>query len=101
MINEQGYVELGLSCADICRALARGMDENELGETAVDKNSTRHRVFDCRTVAEIQQKIIKRREWNTVSQLPDTKNDKDGIAAWNLDLSRTLRVFNVRPLVSV
>ena len=25
MINEKGYVELGLDCADICRALDRGM----------------------------------------------------------------------------
>ena len=26
MINERDYVELGLCCADICRALDRGMD---------------------------------------------------------------------------
>jgi len=26
MVNEQDYVELGLSCADICRALDRGMN---------------------------------------------------------------------------
>ena len=32
MMNEQDYVELGLSCADICRALARGMDGKKLND---------------------------------------------------------------------
>ena len=32
MINEGDYVELGLSCADICRALDRGMDGKKLDE---------------------------------------------------------------------
>jgi len=26
MINEEDYVELGLSCADVCKALAQGTD---------------------------------------------------------------------------
>ena len=30
MANEQEYVELGLSCADICKALDRGMDGKKL-----------------------------------------------------------------------
>ena len=30
MIKEQDYVELGLSCADICRALDRGMNGKKL-----------------------------------------------------------------------
>jgi hypothetical protein len=29
--NEQEYVELGLSCADICRALARGNERKDTG----------------------------------------------------------------------
>jgi hypothetical protein len=32
MANEQEYVELGLSCADICRALDRGMNGKKLGD---------------------------------------------------------------------
>jgi hypothetical protein len=32
MINQQDYVELGLNCADICRALDRGMDGKRLGD---------------------------------------------------------------------
>jgi hypothetical protein len=32
MANEQDYVELGLSCADICRALDRGMNGKKLGD---------------------------------------------------------------------
>jgi len=32
MINELDYVELGLSCADICRALDRGMNGKKLND---------------------------------------------------------------------
>ena len=32
MANELEYVELGLQCADICRALDRGMDGKKLGD---------------------------------------------------------------------
>ena len=32
MANERDYVELGLSCADICKALDRGMNGRRLDE---------------------------------------------------------------------
>ena len=32
MANEQDYVELGLACADICRALDRGMNGKKLDD---------------------------------------------------------------------
>ena len=32
MANEQDYVELGLSCADICQALDRGMNGKKLDD---------------------------------------------------------------------
>ena len=32
MANEQDYVDLGLSCADICKALERGMGRKKLDE---------------------------------------------------------------------
>ena len=32
MANDQDYVELGLSCADICKALERGMDGKKLDD---------------------------------------------------------------------
>ena len=32
MANDQDYVDLGLSCADICKALKRGMGEKELDD---------------------------------------------------------------------
>ena len=32
MVNDQDYVELGLSCADICRALDRGMKGKRLND---------------------------------------------------------------------
>ena len=39
MANEADYVELGLSCADICRALERGVNGkklNDLSQTVCD-----------------------------------------------------------------
>lgn len=32
MINEEDYVDLGLVCADVCRALDRGMNERRVDE---------------------------------------------------------------------
>ena len=32
MVNEQDYVELGLNCADICKALDRGMNGKKVDE---------------------------------------------------------------------
>jgi len=32
MANEQDYVDLGLSCADICRALDRGVNGKKLDD---------------------------------------------------------------------
>ena len=32
MIDKYGYVGLGLACADVCRALDRGLDEGQLDE---------------------------------------------------------------------
>lgn len=32
MVNELDYVELGLACADICRALDRGLNGKNLGD---------------------------------------------------------------------
>ena len=32
MANEQDYVDLGLGCADICRALERGMNGKRLSD---------------------------------------------------------------------
>jgi len=32
MVNELEYVNLGLDCADICRALERGMNGRKLGD---------------------------------------------------------------------
>ena len=32
MANDQDYVDLGLSCANICKALERGMGEKRLND---------------------------------------------------------------------
>ena len=32
MVNEQGYVELGLFCVDICETLGRGLGDKKLDD---------------------------------------------------------------------
>jgi len=55
-----------------------------------------HCALDRRTVAEIQGRIVGKRERGLLSRLAHAKNDKETIADWKLDLIRILQVFNVR-----
>ena len=116
MANEQDYVDLGLSSADICRALERGMDGKSLNDLSksvqdainqlttwvnvlihVSCPSTYHRL-DLRTVAEIREEVLKRSERSGVSRFLHSRDDKDMITAWKSDLNRLLQVFNVCPV---
>ena len=117
MINHTDYVALGLACAEICTALERGMNGKRLDDLSqsVCKAIARLTTWvttpmglrglladqapDCRTVAEIQDKVIKQSGRNAASRLFHAKNDKETIAAWKLDLNRILHVFNVRSVV--
>jgi len=52
-------------------------------------------------MAEIQGRIVEKRERGLFSRVANAKNDKETIAAWKLDLIRILQVFNVRSANSV
>ena len=54
-----------------------------------------HDAPDCRTVEEIQNEVKKRNEGHKIARFLRSRNDKDTIAAWNLDLNKLLQVFNV------
>ena len=58
-----------------------------------------YRAPNRRTVAGIQEKIIEKGGRNPLSRLINTKNDKETITAWKLDLNRILHVFNVRSVI--
>lgn len=112
MINQRDYVELGLGCADICKALEGGVDGKRLSDLsqsvcdAIDQlkmwvgsmmrvwMTYRHTLY-CRTVAEIQKEVIKKIRRGTAPRLFHAKNDKEMIAGWKSDLNRTLHIFNV------
>ena len=49
MANESDYVELGLTCANICKALHRGMDGKELDDFS---QSVREAVGQLKTCVE-------------------------------------------------
>ena len=113
MANDQDYVDLGLSCADICKALERGMGDkklNNLSKSVCDaiiqltmwvpraakvSRSPAHHFSNPRTVAKIQEKVIKRSGRHKFTRFVHSRNDKDVIATWKSDLNRLLRVFNV------
>jgi len=60
-----------------------------------------HRTPGRRTMAEIQGKIVEKRERGLLSRIAHAKHDKETIAAWKLDFIRILQVFNVRSVGSV
>ena len=116
----QDYVELGLTCADVCTALDRGLNGKRLDELsnsvceAINQLTTwatyrrcaqfKHSIDDAvdrRTVAEIQRKIVKRGGRNAVSRPLHAKGDKEAIATWRSDLNRILLIFDVRFVLSV
>jgi len=115
MVNEVDYVELGLSCADVCKALDRGMGGRGLDKLSQAACNAIHQLTTCaeqvmhmpgdslnrvlnrRTIAEIQRKVIKQSGRNSASRLFYAKYDKETIAAWKMDLNRILQIFNVRP----
>ena len=111
--NEEDYVELGLHCADICKAIDRGMNGKRLDDLsrsvceAINQLTTWvqpemyglatiDNTFDHRTVAEIQGKATKHTRRSRVSRFLRSKNDKEKIAAWKSELDRILQVFTVR-----
>ena len=47
-------------------------------------------------MADIQKKVVKWVKQNPVSRRFHAKKDNETIAAWRLDLEKTLQVFNVR-----
>ena len=113
MANKQDYVDLGLSCADVCKALERGMGEKKLDslsksvcdainqlmtwvEPAIYIScSSAHHDLDYRTVAEIQEEVMRRSGRHGISRFFHSGDDKDAIATWKSDLNRVLHVFNV------
>ena len=113
MANEQDYVDLGLSCADICMALERGMDGrslNDLSKSVCDAInqltmwvqpamhifcSFAHHGLDRRTIAEIQEKVLGQSGRHRFTRFLHSRDDNDVIAGWKPDLNRILHVFNV------
>ncbi|KAF9785065.1 hypothetical protein BJ322DRAFT_805152 [Thelephora terrestris] len=91
-VERQGYIELGVSCADVCKALDRGLSRRRSDELtqsvleAIDQFTT--------TVAVVQQRIAKQNKRSVASRLLHAKDDRDKITAWKLDFIRILQVFN-------
>ena len=114
--NERDCVDLGLTCANVCQTLDRGLSgrrPDEISRSVLGaiqqltgwvesvvymrqaihlSNSHRHH----RIVAEIHRKIVKQGKRNVASKLFHSKNDKEKIAGWKQDLQMILQVFNVR-----
>jgi hypothetical protein len=120
MVDNPDYVGLGLSCANVCRALDReinGRKPNEPNQsvynainqltrwvepaTPISNRPLIWNPLDFRTVADIHKKLAKWGNRNVVSRRFHTKRDKEAIAAWRLDLKNILQALNVRSVVLV
>ena len=111
--NKQGYVDLGLSCVEIYKALKRGMDGkdfdklNESVREAIEElkawveraihipPSPAHHDHNRRTVAEIHEEVKERSGRRRFLRFLHSRDDKEAIPAWNSKLDRILHVFNV------
>ena len=51
-------------------------------------------------MAEIQRGVVKGGKRNAISRVLHSRNDKEAIATWRLDLNRILHIFNVRSITS-
>ena len=113
MANEQDYVDIGLSCADVCKALERGMGGKKLDDVSKSvcdainqltmwvrpaiyiSCSSTYYDLDHRTVATIQENVMKQSGRHRIFRFFRSGEDKDTIAAWKSDLNWILRVFDV------
>ena len=78
----------------------KSIDDVSLTGDIIVSDSSTYRVLDCRTVAEIQNKVVKQSGRNAVSRLFHARNDKEALGAWKSELNRILVVFNVRSMRS-
>lgn len=60
-----------------------------------------YRASDRSAVAEIERNVIRLGKQKIFSGLFHSKDDKEKIAAWRLDLNRILHIFNVRFITSL
>ncbi|KAF9785548.1 hypothetical protein BJ322DRAFT_1108988 [Thelephora terrestris] len=91
MANRGDYVALGLACADICRALERGLD----GRRANQLNGSVIQAIEQLTMAmaQIQESVIELGKRNPVSRVVHATSDKNAVAGWKSELDRILQIF--------
>ncbi|KAF9789815.1 hypothetical protein BJ322DRAFT_1178833 [Thelephora terrestris] len=93
MADEEDCVDLGRTCADVCKALDRGLGgkrPEKLSQAmieAIEQLTT--------TLATIREEIVKRSKRNVGSRLFRSKGGEDAISGWKQDLSRILQVFHM------
>ncbi|KAF9785552.1 hypothetical protein BJ322DRAFT_838815 [Thelephora terrestris] len=91
MANRGDYVALGLACADICRALQRGLD----GRRANQLNGSVIEAIEQLTMAmaQIQESVIELGKRNHLSRVVHATSDKNAVAGWKSELDRILQIF--------
>ncbi|KAF9779804.1 hypothetical protein BJ322DRAFT_1086568 [Thelephora terrestris] len=93
-INEHHYVELGLQCADVCKALARSLEGKQLDDFGSHECEAMAQLLG--TMDEIKKNATKKRGRGNFTKMFSARGDRETVAAWKADLNRVLQVFNVR-----
>ncbi|KAF9785563.1 hypothetical protein BJ322DRAFT_839464 [Thelephora terrestris] len=89
--NRDDYVALGLACADVCRALERGLDgrrADQLTRSALEAIGQL-----TKAMAQIQRSVIELGKRNLFSRVLHATSDKDAVAGWKSELDRILQIF--------
>jgi len=116
MADKPEWVEIGLTCADVCGALERGTNGKGPEDLSKIMHLTIRRLtrwvkpamhgldssltptFYRRVVTKIQKKVIELQDRTVISRLfhAESVDDQSMFAGWKSDLTNLLNLFNVR-----
>ncbi|KAF9783129.1 hypothetical protein BJ322DRAFT_137268 [Thelephora terrestris] len=93
LANQQDFVDLGLACARVCKALDRGLKGRQSGNLSPSVLKAIEEL--AKTLAGIQSEIVKLGKRNAAFQALHANSDKDKIARWNRELDKIRQLFSI------
>jgi len=97
-INEHHYVELGLQCADVCKALARSLEGKHLDDLGPHECEAMAQLLG--TMDEIEKNVTEKCGRGNFTRMLSGRGDRETVAAWKADLIRVLQVFNTEMAIN-
>ncbi|KAF9789220.1 hypothetical protein BJ322DRAFT_526902 [Thelephora terrestris] len=99
MLNDKGYIGLGIDCAGVCMALGRAMHDKPLAELNPSVSHAITQLTD--TVTKIENSIVKkRRRWKVVKFIC-ARIDMRTINSWRAELNNIMMLFNAELALNI